>query len=187
MSFNEQKEVSRLELPSDLIEWSVWNGEVYLATSDKVLVTNAQNEVKKLIESDKIKDISINNGVLSVVEGAEPFHFLYFYQLDDLELVNAIAFESVDAQLLESSNSEPYVYISSQNNQGGLSTQMIDLESDESYLLDLKLNEIDSNLHFKSGCGYYLDKNNEIVLHDTGNKTSKFNAGEIIETIYPFH
>ena len=187
LSFNEQKEVSRLELPSDLVNWSVWNGEVYLATSDKVLVTNPQNEVKELIESDDIKDISINNGVLSVVEGAEPFHFLYFYQLDDLELVNAIAFESVDAQLLESSNSEPYVYVSSQNSQGGLITQMIDLETDESYLVDLKLTEIDSNLQFKSGCGYYLSRNNEIVLQDTNNKTSKFNVGETIETIYPFY
>ena len=148
---------------------------------------DAQNEIKELIEIEDIKDISINNGVLSVVEGAEPFHFLYFYRLDDLELVNAIAFESVNAQLLESNVAEPHIYISSQNNQGGLSTQMIDLETDESYLLDLKLNEIDSNLHFKSGCGYYLDKNNEVVLQDTSNKTSKFNAGETIETIYPFY
>ena len=187
LSFNEQKEVSRLELPSDLINWSVRNGKVYLATNSKVYSTNAQNEVKQLIEIDNIKDISINNGILSVIEGSEPFHFLYYYQLADLEIVNAIAFESVDAQLLDSNVAEPHVYISSQNNQGGLSTQMIDLESDESYLVDLKLTEIDSNLQFKSGCGYYLDKNNEIVLHDTGNKTSNFNAGETIETIYPFY
>lgn len=187
LSFNEQKEVSCLDLPSDLVNWSVWNGEVYVATNNKVLVMDAQNEVKELIEIDNIKGISINDGILSVIEGSEPFHFLYSYQLEDFELVNGIAFESVDAQLLESSISEPYVYFYSQNSQGGLITQMIDLESDESYSLDLKLNEIDSNLHFKSGCGYYLDKNNEIVLHDTGNKTSKLNAGETIETIYPFY
>lgn len=187
LSFNEQKEVSRLDLPSDLIEWSVWNGKVYLATSDKVLVMDAQNEIKELIEIEDIKDISINNGILSVIEGSEPFHFLYSYQLEDLELVNAIAFESLDAQLLESSVAEPHVYFYTQNPQGGLSTQMIDFDTNESYSLDLKLNEIDSNLHFKSGCGYYLNKNNEIVLHDTGNKTSNFNAGETIETIYPFY
>ncbi|MBP3904125.1 hypothetical protein [Turicibacter sp.] len=187
LSFNEQKEVSRLELPSDLINWFVWDDKVYLATNSKVYSTNAQNELKELIEIDNIKGISINNGILSVIEGSEPFHFLYSYQLEDLELVNAIAFESVNAQLLNSNSSEPHVYFSSQNSQGGLITQMIDLETDESYLLDLKLNEIDSNLHFKSGCGYYLDKNNEIVLHDTGNKTSNFNAGETIETIYPFY
>ena len=187
LSFTEQKEVSRLELPSDLINWSVWSDKVYLATNSKVYSTNAQNELKELIEIDNIKGISINNGILSVIEGSEPFHFLYSYQLEDLELVNAIAFESVNAQLLNSNSSEPHVYFSSQNSQGGLITQMIDLETDESYLLDLKLNEIDSNLHFKSGCGYYLDKNNEIVLHDTGNKTSNFNAGETIETIYPFY
>lgn len=187
LSFNKQKEVSRLDLPSDLIEWSVWNGKVYLATSDKVLVMDAQNELKQLIEIDGIKGISINNGILSVLEGSEPFHFLYFYQLDDLELVNAIAFEAVEAQLLESSTSEPHVYISSQNNQGGITTQIIDLETDESYSVDLKLNEIESNLQFKKGCSYYLSKNNEIVLHDTGNKTSNFNAGETIETIYPFY
>ena len=64
---------------------------------------------------------------------------------------------------------------------------MIDFDTNESYSLDLKLNEIESNLHFKSGCGYYLNKNNEIVLHDNSNKTSKFNAGEVITTIYPFH
>lgn len=187
LSFNEQKEVSCLDLPSDLVNWAVWNSDVYVATNNKVYSTNAQNEVKQLIEIDNIKDISINNGILSVIEGSEPFHFLYSYQLEDLELVNAIAFESLDAQLLESSIAEPHVYFYTQNPQGGLSTQMIDLESDESYLVDLKLTEIDSNLQFKSGCGYYLNKNNEIVLHDTSNKTSKFNAGEIIETIYPFH
>lgn len=187
LSFNEQKEIGRLELPSNLINWSVWNGEVYVAISDKVYSINAQNEVKELIDIDDIKGISINNGILSVLNGSEIFHFLYSYQLDDLEIINGIAFESVDAQLLNSNSSEPHVYFSSQNSQGGLITQMIDLETDESYLLDLKLNEIDSNLHFKNGCGYYLSENNEIVLHDTSNKTSKFNAGEVITTIYPFH
>ena len=187
LSFNEQKEVSRLELPSDLINWFVWDDKVYLATNSKVYSTNAQNELKELIEIDNIKGISINNGILSVIEGSEPFHFLYSYQLEDLEVVNAIAFESLDAQLLESSVAEPHVYFYTQNPQGGLSTQMIDFDTNESYSLDLKLNEIESNLHFKSGCGYYLNKNNEIVLHDNSNKTSKFNAGEVITTIYPFH
>lgn len=187
LSFNEQKEVSCLDLPSDLVNWSVWNGEVYLATNSKVYSTNAQNEVKQLIEIDNIKDISINNGILSVIEGSEPFHFLYSYQLADLEIVNGIAFESVDAQLLESNVAEPHVYFYTQNSQGGLITQMIDLETDESYSINLKLNEIESNLHFKNGCGYYLSENNEIVLQDTNNKTSKFNVGETIETIYPFY
>ena len=93
----------------------------------------------------------------------------------------------MDAKLLEISVTEPHGYFYIQNNQGGLSTQMIDLETDESYSVDLKLNEIDSNLHFKRGCGYYLDKNNEIVLHDTHNKNSKYDTEEIIKTIYPFY
>ena len=178
LSFKEQKEVSRLELLSDLINWSVWNGEVYLATS---------NELKQLIEIDNIKGISINDGVLSVLRGSDEFHFLYSYRLEDFELVNGIAFEAVDAQLLESSGSEPHIYFYMQNSQGGLTTQMIDLETSESYSIDLKLNEIESNLHFKKSCGYYLNKNNEIVLQGANNKPLKFQAGEIITTIYPFY
>ena len=77
LSFTEQKEIGRLELPSNLINWSVWNGEVYVAISDKVYSINAQNEVKELIDIDDIKGISINNGILSVLNGSEIFHFLY--------------------------------------------------------------------------------------------------------------
>ena len=187
LNLNELNEIDYLESPSDLINWSVWGDKVYLATTNAVYYQDAQNELKQLLLGDNIKDISINQGMLNVLEEDEGLYFLTTYNLNEFKWINSIAFEALEADLLESSSSEPYLYISSLNPQGGLGVEMIDLNTEENYFVDLNSNNVKSNLKFIKGFGYYLNKNNKINVCKTSGEALEIEAGYFVKNIYPFY
>lgn len=187
LNLREQSEIHYLELPSDLIDWDVYGDKVYLATTSEVYYQDAKNELKELLVGNNIKDISINHGMLSVLEGDEGFYFLATYNLNEFKWINSIAFDASEVDLLDSSSSEMHLYVSKLNNKGGIVVEMMDLKTADSYSVNLNLNNVKSNLKFIKGFGYYIEKNNNINVYQPSGDILEVETKHSVKNIYQFY
>lgn len=180
-------EEKRLETPSDLVNWAVSNDKVYIATNSDIYSYNAQNELEMLLEWGDVLDISMNNGILTILDFSEEFGFLTSFDLETLEFYDGNAFEAKNVGLINASSSEPYVYFHTLNGQGGLAIDAVDLKTDNEYLVDLNLNDVKSELKFYKGHGYYINQLDDAVIFTPNGKILEFELEEPVKNIYPFY
>lgn len=187
LDLKQQVEEKRLGMPSDAIEWAVSGDKVYVATTNTIYTYNAQNELETFLEWGNTQDIGINNGILTILEFSEDFGFLTSFDLETLEFQACTAFEAKEVGLIDTSSSEPYIYFHDLNSQGGLSVNVVDLKSDNEYLVDLNLNNVKSNLKFYKGHGYYINQSDHATVFMPDGELSEFELEEPIKCIYPFY
>lgn len=187
LNLRSQMEEKRLKMPSDLINWAVMDDEVYVATNSAVQRYNAQNELEALLEWENICDISINDGILSILDFEEGLGFWDYFSLESLQWLDGIAFEATEADLIKSSASEPYVYFRSLNGQGGLIVEAVDLINNNDYLVNINLNDVKSDLKFYKGYGYYINQSDHAVVLEPNGEVSEFELDELVKSVYPFY
>lgn len=187
LNLKNQVEEKRLEVPSDLVNWAVSNDKVYIATNSDIYSYNAHNELEILLEWGDVLDISMNNGILTILDFSEEFGFLTSFDLETLEFYDGNAFEAKNVGLINASSSEPYVYFHTLNGQGGLAMNVVDLNSNNDYLVNLKLNDVKSELKFYKGHGYYINQLDDAVIFTPNGKILEFELEEPVKNIYPFY
>lgn len=187
LDLKSKTEEKRLETQSDVIEWAVSDDKVYVATNSGIYTYNAQNELETFLEWEGAKDISINDGILTILDFSEDFGFLTSFNLETLEFSAGTALETKDIGLIDASSSEQYIYFHSLNNQGGLSANVVDLRTDNEYLVDLNLNDVKSNLKFYKGHGYYINQSDHAVIFTPDSEILEFELEESVKNIYPFY
>ena len=187
LDLKQQVEEKRLEMPSDAIEWAVSDDKVYVATTNTIYNYNAQNELETFLEWESTQDISINDGILTILDFSEDFWFLTSFNLETLEFQAGTALEAKEVGLIDASSSELYVYFNSLNSQGGLSVNVVDLKTDNEYLVNLNLNDVKSNLKFYKGHGYYINQSDHAVVFTPDAELLEFELEEPVKNIYPFY
>ena len=187
LDLKQQVEEKRLEMPSDAIEWAVSDDKVYAATTNTIYTHNANNELETFLEWEDMRGISINDGILTILDFSEEFGSLTSFNLDTLEFCAGTAFEAKEVGLIEASSSEPYVYFHTLNFQGGLTINVVDLKTDNEYLVNLNLNDVKSNLKFYKGHGYYINHLNDATVFAPNGELLKFELEEHVKNIYPFY
>lgn len=187
LDLKRQVEEKRLEMPSDLVNWAVSDDKVYAATTNTIYTHNAQNELKTFLDWEGTQEISINDNILTILDFDEDFGFLTSLDLDTLEFYGGTAFEAKEVGLIDASSSELYVYFHSLNSQGGLVVNVVDLKTDNEYLVDLNLNDVKSELKFYKGHGYYINQLDDAVIFTPNGKLLEFELAEAIKNIYPFY
>ena len=184
LDLKQQVEEKRLEMPSDAIEWAVSDDKVYAATTNTIYTHNANNELETFLEWEDMRGISINDGILTILDFSEDFGFLTSFNLETLEFSAGTALETKDIGLIDASSSEQYIYFHSLNNQGGLSANVVDLRTDNEYLVDLNLNDVKSNLKFYKGHGYYINQSDHAVIFTPDSEILEFELEESVKNIY---
>lgn len=174
-------------MPADLVNWAVSDDKVYVATNNDIYTYNAQNELETFLEWGDMRDISINNGILTILDFSEDFGFLTSLDLETLEFYDGNAFEAKNVGLINASSSEPYVYFHILNSQGGLAINVVDLNSNNDYLVNLNLNDVKSELKFYKGHGYYINQLDDAVIFTPNGKLLEFELEEPVKNIYPFY
>lgn len=187
LDLKSKTEEKRLETPSDVIEWAVSDDKVYAATTNTIYTHNANNELETFLEWEDMRGISINDGILTILDFSEEFGSLTSFNLDTLEFCAGTAFEAKEVGLIEASSSEPYVYFHTLNFQGGLTINVVNLKTDNEYLVDLNLNDVKGNLKFYKGYGYYINKLNDSVVFTSNGELLEFDLEEPVKNIYPFY
>ena len=187
LNLKNQVEEKRLEMPSDLVNWAVSDDKVYAATTNTIYTHNAKNELETFLEWEDMRGISINDGILTILDFSEEFGGLTSFNLDTLEFCAGTAFDAKEVGLIEASSSEPYVYFHTLNFQGGLTINVVDLKTDNEYLVDLNLNDVKGNLKFYKGYGYYINKLNDSVVFTSNGELLEFDLEEPVKNIYPFY
>lgn len=187
LDLKQQVEEKRLEMPSDAIEWAVSDDKVYAATTNTIYTHNANNELETFLEWEDMRGISINDGILTILDFSEEFGSLTSFNLDTLEFCAGTAFEAKEVGLIEASSSEPYVYFHTLNFQGGLTINVVDLNSNNDYLVNLNLNDVKSELKFYKGHGYYINQLDDAVIFTPNGKLLEFELEEPVKNIYPFY
>lgn len=187
LDLKQQVEDKRLEMPSDLVNWAVSEDKVYAATTNTIYTHNANNELETFLEWEDMRGISINDGILTILDFSEEFGGLTSFNLDTLEFCAGTAFDAKEVGLIEASSSEPYVYFHTLNFQGGLTINVVDLKTDNEYLVDLNLNDVKGNLKFYKGYGYYINKLNDSVVFTSNGELLEFDLEEPVKNIYPFY
>ena len=187
LNLRSQTEEKRLEMPSDLINWAVSDDKVYVATTNTIYTHNAQNELETFLEWESTQDISINDGILTILDFSEDFWFLTSFNLETLEFQAGTALEAKEVGLIDASSSELYVYFNSLNSQGGLSVNVVDLKTDNEYLVNLNLNDVKGNLKFYKGYGYYINQLDDAVIFTPDSELLEFDLEESVKNIYPFY
>ena len=187
LNLKSQTEDKRLEMPSDLVNWAVMDDKVYAATTNTIYTYNAQNELETFLDWGDIQGISINNGILTILDFSEDFGFLTSLDLETLEFYGGNAFEAKEVGLIHASSSKPYVYFHTLNFQGGLTVNVVDLKTDNDYLVDLNLNNIKSNLKFHKGYGYYINHLNDATVFTPDGELLEFELEEPVKCISPFY
>lgn len=187
LDLKSKTEEKRLETPSDVIEWAVSDDKVYAATTNTIYTYNAQNELEMLLDWEGTQDISINNGILTILDFDEDFGFLTSLDLETLEFYDSNAFEAKEVGLIEASSAEQYIYFHSLNNQGGLAINVLSLKNGNDYFVDLNLNDVKSNLKFYKGHGYYINHLNDATVFAPNGELLKFELEEHVKNIYPFY
>lgn len=182
-----QLEDKRLEVPLDLVNWGVSDDKVYIATNEAVYNYNAQNELETLLNWEGLKGISVNNGILTIIDCDETLGFLTSFELETLEFFDAIAFETEGAELLEASPADSYIYLCNLNSQGGISVEALNLSNGNTYFINLNLNDVKSNLKFYKRFGYYINQSDQSVVFTDKDKLIEFELDEPIKDIYPFY
>lgn len=187
LDLKSKTEEKRLETPSDVIEWAVSDDKVYAATTNTIYTHNANNELETFLEWEDMRGISINDGILTILDFSEEFGSLTSFNLETLEFCAGTAFEAKEVGLIEASSSEPYVYFHTLNFQGGLTINVVNLKTDNEYLVDLNLNDVKGNLKFYKGYGYYINKLNDATVFAPNGELLKFELEEHVKNIYPFY
>lgn len=187
LDLKQQVEDKRLEMPSDLVNWAVSDDKVYAATTNTIYTHNANNELETFLEWEDMRGISINDGILTILDFSEEFGSLTSFNLDTLEFCAGTAFEAKEVGLMEASSSEPYVYFHTLNFQGGLTINVVNLKTDNDYFVDLNLNDVKSNLKFYKGHGYYINHLNDATVFAPNGELLKFELEEHVKNIYPFY
>ena len=187
LNLKNQVEEKRLEMPSDLVNWEVMDDKVYVATTNDIYTHNALNELETFLEWGDMRDISINDGILTILDFSEDFWFLTSFNLETLEFQAGTALEAKEVGLIDASSSELYVYFNSLNSQGGLSVNVVDLKTDNEYLVNLNLNDVKSNLKFYKGHGYYINQSDHAIVFTPDAELLEFELEEPVKNIYPFY
>ena len=178
LDLKRQVEEKRLEMPSDLVNWAVSDDKVYAATTNTIYTHNAQNELETFLDWEGTRNISINDGILTIIDFSEEFGFLTSFDLETLEFSAGTAFEAKEVGLIEASSFEPYIYFRTLNSQGGLAINVLDLKTDNDYLVNLNLNDVKSELKFYKGHGYYINQLDDAVIFTPNGKILEFELEE---------
>lgn len=177
-----------LELDSEIIDWEVYGEKLFLATSDKLTIISLETMLQENeIEWDGLDGLSINNGILTLIDEPEELGFLTQFDAEDLEFVDSIAFDSTGAGLIDSPSNEPYVYFYNVNNQGGISVQVLDVKKSNEFLVDLNLKNVNRELHFARGYAYYVNKDDKGVVFSPKGKETLFELSEGVKKIIPIY
>lgn len=187
LNLKSQTEEKRLKMPSDFVEWTVSDDKVYVATTNTIYTYNAQNELEMFLDWEGTQEISINDNILTILDFDEDFGFLTSLDLETLEFYGATALETKNIGLIDASSSEQYIYFHSLNNQGGLTVNVVDLKTDNDYLVNLNLNDVKSELKFYKGYGYYVNQSDHAVVFTPKTHLLEFELEEPVKCIYPFY